>query len=73
MRHYPNSFSTTSLNSLVNADKSTFVSPASILDKTLPNSRNSAGTLESAAISCADLKFPLRFGTLLAQIILSFK
>lgn len=39
-----------------NPDRSTFVSPAMMLDGTLPTPRHSAGKLESAAIFCVDLK-----------------
>ncbi len=44
------SFLTTSAHSLDRDERSTFFSPIMIRCKTLPNSRISAGTLESAAI-----------------------
>ena len=48
---------TTSAHSLGRDERSTFLSPIMIRCKTLPNSRTSAGTLESAAIFCADVKY----------------
>ena len=42
-----------SAHSLGRDERSTFLSPIMIRCNTLPNSRNSAGTLESAAIFCA--------------------
>ncbi len=55
-RNYINSFRTASRNPSGNPDKSTLTSPTIILDKTLPNSHTSAGTLESAAIFCVPTK-----------------
>lgn len=46
-----------SAHSLGRDERSTFLSPIMIRCKILPNSRTSAGTLESAAIFCADLKY----------------